>query len=181
MIVVVASVLLVVDGAGCGASSREVTIPRAQQTDLADAFALLRSLGLRVAIDGATADSSLRPAGVARMSPPAGTRVRVGTIVALTPSDLGPAGSPAVLTSHPRYRTPNFIGATAALAIGWASRHDMFWSIPRLPPLAASDARSLFAAYTVTSQTPKPGATIAQGIMVGRSFRPTPLTLTLKP
>jgi hypothetical protein len=165
-----------------GAAPRDVTIPtRARQTDLAGAFALLHSLGLRVAIDHATRYSSLKPAWVARMSPAAGTRVPVGTVVTITPSDRGPIGSPAVLQSHPRYRVPSFIGRTAAIAIGWANSRDMFWSIPQLPPLPASDARTLFAAYRVTSQTPRPGKTIVQGMMTGGGFKPTPLTLRLQP
>ena len=173
---------LLLTGCGAAASSRKVTIPvRARETDLADAFALLRSLGLRVGIDRTTAYSSLGPAWLARLSPPAGTRVPSGAVVTITPTDLGPRGSPAVLKSHPRYRVPSFIGRTAAAAIAWANGHRMFWSIPRLPALAASSARTLFDAYRVTAQVPAPGGTLGQGVIVGRGFRPTPLTLTLQP
>jgi hypothetical protein len=56
----------------------------------------------------------------------------------------------------------------------------MFWSIPHVPPLPASDARSFFAAYRVTTQAPRPGKTIVQGVMIGEGFKPTPLTLTLR-
>jgi hypothetical protein len=55
----------------------------------------------------------------------------------------------------------------------------MFWSIPDLPVLEASDARHLFDAYGVVAQQPKPGGTIVQGVMVGHGFKPTPLTLTV--
>jgi hypothetical protein len=55
----------------------------------------------------------------------------------------------------------------------------MFWSIPELPALKASDAPHLFDAYRVTAQRPKPGRTIVQGVMVGRAFKPTPLTLSV--
>lgn len=180
-LLVAASLLL----AGCavgGGSRREVTIPvRARETDLAHAFAMLRSLGLRVAIDRSTAYSSLTPAWVARLTPSVGARVSVGTVVTITPSDVGPRGSPAVLKSHPRYRVPSFVGRSAAVGIGWANGHRMFWSIPRLPALPASDARTLFAAYRVTSQVPTPGKTIVQGAMIGEGFRPSPLTLALRP
>ena len=64
---------------------------------------------------------------------------------------------------------------------GWANSHHMFWSIPRLPALPASHAPTLFAAYRVTSQAPRPGKMIVQGIMIGRGFKPTPLTLALQP
>jgi hypothetical protein len=165
-----------------GASHRDVAIPvRARETDLADAFSMLRSLGLRVAIDHSTTYSSLTPAWVARLTPSVGTRVSIGTLVTITPTDLGPRGSPAVLKSHPRYRVPPFIGKTAATAIGWANSHNMFWSIPQLPALPASNAQTLFAAYRVTSQAPRPGAKIVQGIMIGEGFKPTPLTLALQP
>ena len=82
--------------------------------------------------------------GEARLTPSAGTRVSVGTVVTITPSGLGPRGSPAVLKSHPRSRVPSFVGRTAATAIGWANSHHMFWSIPRLPALPASHAPTLF-------------------------------------
>lgn len=178
---VMAFLLLTTSAVG-GAPPRDVTIPvRVRETDLADAFSILRPLGLRVAIDHSTAYSSLTPAWVARLTPSAGTRVSVGTVVTITPSGLGPRGSPAVLKSHPRYRVPSFVGRTAATAIGWANSHHMFWSIPRLPALPASHAPTLFAAYRVTSQAPRPGKMIVQGIMIGRGFKPTPLTLALQP
>ncbi|MDE3191996.1 MAG: PASTA domain-containing protein [Acidobacteriota bacterium] len=178
----VAGVVMVGSGAGnAPAASNKVTIPlRARETELASAFALLRSLGLRVAIDRSASYSSLTPAWVAKLSPRVGTRVSIGTVVTVTPSNLGPRGSPSVLKSHPRYRVPSFIGKTAATAIAWANRHHMYWSIPAIPTLPASSAPTLFAAYRVTSQTPKPGGTIVQGIMIGKGFRPTPLTLTLQ-
>jgi hypothetical protein len=180
--VLVAASLLVATSEVGAVTPREVTIPtRARETDLAGAFAMLRSLGLRVAINHSTAYSSLKPAWVAAMTPAAGARVPVGTVVTITPSDRGPIGSPGVLKSHPRYRVPSFVGKTAATAIGWADSHHMFWSIPRLTPLPASDARTLFAAYRVTSQAPKSGKTIVQGIMIGRGFKPTPLSLTVHP
>ena len=52
---------------------------------------------------------------------------------------------------------------------------------PKLPALHASNAPHLFAAYRVVAQQPKPGGTIVQGVMVGRGFKPTPLTLTVVP
>lgn len=178
---VVAFVLLASSAVG-GTSTRDVKIPaRARETDLAGAFSMLRSLGLRVAIDHSTAYSSLTPAWVARLTPSVGTRVPVGDGVTITPSDHGPIGSPAVLNSHPRYRVPSFIGKTAATAIGWANSHHMFWSIPRLPALPTSHAQTLFAAFRVTSQAPRPGKMIVQGIMTGEGFKPTPLTLALHP
>ena len=177
-----ATFLLLATSAVGGASPRDVTIPvRARETDLADAFAMLRSLGLRVAIDHSTAYSSLTPAWVARLTPSVGTRVPVGTVVTITPSGLRVHGSPDTLKSHPHYRVPSFIGRTAATAIGWANSHHMYWSIPQLPALPASHSQTLFAAYRVTSQAPRAGKMIVQGIMIGEGFKPTPLTLALQP
>lgn len=173
-------VLLAATACGTAASSKKVTIPlRVRQTDLAGAFAMLRSLGLRVAVDRSVSYSSLTPAWVENVSPAVGQRVSTGAVVTLTPSDDGPFGSPSVLKSHPHYRVPSFIGKTAATAIEWANRHNMYWSV-RTVPLPASSAPTLFAAYRVTSQSPTPGGTIVQGVMVGKGFRPTPLTLTLQ-
>jgi hypothetical protein len=55
----------------------------------------------------------------------------------------------------------------------------MFWSIPELPALKASDAQHLFDAYRVAAQQPKPGGPITQGVMVGHGFKPTPLILSV--
>lgn len=171
-----------VSACGTAATSKNVTIPvRARDTDLAAAFVMLRSLGLRVATDRSVSYSSLKPAWVAGLSPRVGTRVSTGTVVTLTPSTDGPVGSPSVLKSHPRYRVPSFIGKSATAAVEWANRHDMYWSISTIPRLLASSAPTLFASYRVASQIPKPGGTIVQGVMVGNSFRPTPLTITLRP
>jgi beta-lactam-binding protein with PASTA domain len=179
---VAAASILVAANVAASRTSHEVTIPqRAAHEQLAEAFALLRSLCLRVSIDQAAAYSALKPAWVARVAPAVGKRVAVGSVVVLTPTDDGPIGSPAVLKSHPRYVVPNFVGRPAADAIAWASDHHMYWSIAALPALPSSHARQLFAAYTVTSQTPQAGESIEQGFMTGQSFHPTPLTLTVDP
>jgi hypothetical protein len=83
------------------------------------------------------------------------------------------------LKSHPHYRVPNFIGDSVSAAVAWADAHNMFWAIPHVPALPSSDAAHLFDAYRVVSQLPKPGGTIVQGVMVGRGFKPTPLTLAV--
>ena len=175
-------VLTLATACGNATPSKKVTIPaEVRQTDLAGAFALLRSLGLRVAIDRSVSYSSLTPAWVLKVSPAVGQRVSTAGAVTLTPSDDGPFGSPSVLKSHPHYRVPNFIGKTAATAIVWANHHNMYWNIRAMPTLRDSSAPTLFAAYRVKSQAPGPGGMIEQGVMVGRGFRPTPLTITLQP
>jgi hypothetical protein len=170
--------------AGCasgherGTESKYVTVPlRAQQTDIVDAYDILHRLGLRIELTRPTAISSLIEPG-AKLTPPAGVRVPRGSTVKISP-ERGPIGSPAVLKSHPHYRVPDFIGRTASVAIDWADAHDMFWAIPELRTLRASAASHLFDAYRVVAQQPKPGGSIVQGVMIGRGFKPTPLTLTV--
>jgi hypothetical protein len=173
------STMLVANVAG-SRGSRNVTIPqRAAHEQLAEVFALLRSLGLRVSINQAVAYSALKPAWVANVAPAVGEGVVVGSVVVITPTDDGPVGSPALLKSHPRYVVPKFVGRPAEDAIDWANDHHIFWSIAALPPLPPSHAKQLFAAYTVTSQSPQAGETIEQGFITGQSFHPTPLALTV--
>jgi beta-lactam-binding protein with PASTA domain len=164
---------------GCGSSHKSyVTVPlRAQQTSIVGAYDLLHRLGLRVELTRQTVISSLYEPS-AKLFPRAGTRVPRDSAVQITPTG-GPRGSPAVLKSNPHYRVPDFTGRLASAAIRWAEDHRMFWSIPELPALQASDAPHLFDAYRVAAQQPKPGGTIVQGVMVGHGFKPTPLTLTV--
>jgi hypothetical protein len=165
--------------AACGAGHKRYTIVplRAQQTDLVDSYDILHRRGLRVELTRQTAITSLIEPTV-KLSPRAGSRVLRGSTVRITP-EHGPIGSPAVLKSNPHYRVPNFAGQLASVAIRWAEGHDMFWAIPELPALPASDAPHLFDAYRIEAQAPTPGNVIVQGVMVGRGFKPTPLTLKL--
>ena len=164
---------------GCGSSHKSyVTVPlKAQQTSIVGAYDLLHRLGLRVGLTQQTAISSLDEPS-AKLSPRAGTRVPRGSSIQITPNG-GPHGSPAVLNSNPHYRVPDFTGRPASAAVRWADDHRMFWSIPEMPALKASDMPHLLDAYRVTAQQPKPGRTIVQGVMVGRGFKPTPLTLSV--
>lgn len=165
--------------AGCGGGSTSfVTVPlRAQQTDIVGAYDILHRLGLHVEVTQQTAITSL-VVPVVKLSPPAGARVRRGSTIMITP-EQGLIGSPAVLKSHPHYRVPNFSGRPLSAAIRWADAHYMFWAIPILPALPASSAPDLFDAYRIVGQQPKPGGTIVQGVMVGKGFKPTPLTLSV--
>ncbi|HEV7564927.1 MAG TPA: hypothetical protein VGO31_03085 [Microbacteriaceae bacterium] len=164
---------------GCGSSHRSyVTVPlRAQQTSIVGAYDLLHRLGLRVELTRQTGISSLYQPS-AKLLPRAGTRVPRGSTVQITPTG-GPRASPAVLKANPHYRVPDFTGSPASAAIRWADEHRMFWSIPELPALKASDAPHLFDAYRVTAQHPKPGGTIMQGVMVAHAFKPTPFTFSV--
>jgi len=175
-----AAALAVLALAGCGAAPR-ATVPRsARFRDLPDAYALLRAQGFRVAVARPVAVTSLETPFVTLLSPGAGTSAPRGSTVTIETSSGGPIGSPTFERGL-RVRVPSFAGKPASVAVAWADAHRMYWAIPHLPPLAGSTAPSLFAAYRVTAQAPRPGAALAEGVMVGRGFRPTPLTLTVVP
>jgi beta-lactam-binding protein with PASTA domain len=153
-----------------------VTVPeRAAHTDIVDASDLLHRLGLRVELTKQIAISSLAVPGV-ELSPVAGTRLPRGSAVTIAPG-FGALGSPGVSTSRPHYRVPNFDGQLLDVAVTWTNQHAMYWSVPALPALPASDAPHLFDAYRIIHQTPEPGQTIVQGVARGHAFRVTPLTL----
>jgi hypothetical protein len=174
--------ILVLALSACGSSGP--TIPKAAaDSPLEQSYSLLRSLGLRVEVqflDTSTLNvSSEQDPIVQRMWPAPGTHVKPGSVVTL-PAMPGMIGSPVVLKSHPRHRVPSFVGRPAAAAIRWADTHDMYWAIPDLPPLYASPARELFAAYRVVAQQPKPGSVLGQGHRTrAGGYRLTPLTLTV--
>jgi hypothetical protein len=156
----------------------EVTVPaRAAETDVIDAYDVLHQLGLRVGITEQIGVGSLA-LGTVTLAPPAGTRVPRGSTIEITPH-LGPVGSPAVLKSEPHCTVPDFTGESLSQAVGWADGHDMYWAVPKLPPLDPSTAPHLFDAYRVVGQDPKPGDVLGQGVKSGAGYRPTPLTLTV--
>ena len=158
------------------AQSTSVTVPlQAQETDIIGAYDILHQLGLRVEVTRQVAVASLAVPSVS-LSPQAGVSVVRGSTIAVTP-EPGPLGSPAVLTSHPHYRVPDFRGRPLSTAIAWCGAHQMFWSIPSLPALPASGSPHLFDAYRIVGQQPRPGDTLGQGVAIGSAFEPTPLTL----
>jgi len=158
------------------ARTGDVTVPTpAAGTDILDVYSRLHRLGFRVELTQRTRIWSLGEPG-ATLTPAAGTRVARGSVVQINPSYTAD-GSPAVSRSDPHYSVPNFGGKTLTVAIRWAKRHDMFWSIPKLPALPASTAPHMFAAYRIVGQQPKPHHTIGQGVLSGRGYRVTPLTL----
>ena len=158
-----------------------VVVPlHAQQTDVLDAYDQLHAAGLRVELSKPIAISALRVPLAARVTPRPGTRVPRGSVITITPAP-GPISSPAVLDSHPHYTVPSFIGRPAETAVAWAQAHAMFWAIPHLQPLPPSSAQHLLTAYRIVGQYPQAGGAIVQGVMVGRGFRPTPLTVTVAP
>lgn len=179
MLVPIAAVIVTVALSACGSSGP--TIPKAAAgSTLGRSYSLLRSLGLRVEVhflDTRTLRvSSLQDPIVERTWPSPGTQVKRGSLVTLL-AQPGLIGSPAVSKSNPRHRVPDFVGRSAAAAIRWADRHDLYWSIPHLPAPYSSRAKQLFAAYRVVAQRPKPGTVLGQGHLTSGGYRPTPVTL----
>ena len=181
LVLAVAALVAVPAGGARVEQKAFVIVPlHAQQTDVLDAYDQLHAAGLRVQMVKPMAISALRVPMAARVFPRPGTRVERGSVVTITPAP-GLIGSAAVLDSHPRYIVPSFIGLPAESAVTWAQAHSMFWAVPHLQPLPPSSAQHLLDAYRIVGQYPRPGGTIVQGVMVGRGFRPTPLTLTVVP
>jgi hypothetical protein len=176
--------LAIVMLSACGSSGR--VIPRAAaNVPLAESFARLHALGLRVEVRFGRSNrlnvSSLRAPIVERLSPPAGAHVKAGGIVKITAA-AGVIGSPVVLKSNPHVQVPNFVGGRTAVALNWADRHGMYWAIPAIPPLPPSRASRLFDAYRVVAQRPKPGAVLGQGQLTrSGGYRVTPLILIVRP
>jgi beta-lactam-binding protein with PASTA domain len=161
------------------ATGKRVTIsPRAARADVGTAYRILDRQGLRVDLASRTYLSSLDPE-FASLDPPAGTSVARGSVVTITPCPGG-LGSPAVSKADPHFVVPDFKAQPLSAAIDWANQHGMFWAVS-LPASPIPEASSLFDAYRVVGQDPKPGASISQGVQSGNSFRVTPLTLTVDP
>ena len=112
-------------------------------------------------------------------SPAAGTRVLRGATVSvrrLTCYLGSPAGGydRAVVV-------PDLRGATAASAVGWAERNQLYWELDRLPALPASGRPRLLDNYVVTDQQPPAGSLLARGTpcpgATGGCFVATPLVM----
>jgi len=140
------------------------------------AFERLRERGLRVAIPSAIHFQATSSPMVAGQTPPAGTRVKWGSVVTLRTS-WGPIGSPGGPDELPVYRVPEFRGKTLGDAVAWTEGKTIYWETD-LPPLPPSSAKHLFDAYVVRSQRPAAGSGLKLWVRVaGRGVRLTPLAL----
>lgn len=165
--------------AGAGRPGTVVVPADAAHTDILAGYDELRAAGLRIVLTRAVPISSLIVPLVSQLTPRPGSRVRVGSVVRITPG-FGPIGSPVVSKADPHYRVPSFVGKSALAAADWASSHGLYWAVPHLPALTRSSAAHLLGAYRIITQQPKPGGTIRQGVLIKRKgYHPTPLTLTV--
>ncbi|HVV76227.1 MAG TPA: hypothetical protein VHC43_09340 [Mycobacteriales bacterium] len=122
--------------------------------------------------------TSLAPVFVA-LDPPAGTAVTHGSIVTLTPCPA-PLGSPAVATPQRHFVVPDFTNMRLSAAVTWTDKHSLYWATT-LPATVIPDADGLLDGYEIVRQSPQPGQELGQGVLKGRAYRVTPLTLRVVP
>ena len=153
-----------------------VVVPGVRGGGFPFAFDRLRERGLRVAIPSTIHFHATSSPMVAGQTPPAGTRVKWGSVVTLRTS-WGPIGSPGGPNELPVYRVPDFGGKPLGDAVAWMEGKTIYWETD-LPPLPPSSAKHLFDAYVVKSQRPAAGSGLKLWIRVaGRGVRLTPLAL----
>jgi hypothetical protein len=105
---------------------------------------------------------------VRRIAPAAGRRVARGSVVTVSVSSGGVAGSsPGVPVGRlPSYLVPDFTGHLASTAPSWLRGKTLSFTA-YLGPLRAGNASSLFANYVVTRQAPAPDDGIPQEATLG--------------
>ena len=133
-----------------------------------DAYAQLRSMGLRVSVrppkwePGALYTRSRASTDIVATHPAPGTPLKPGSVVTLV-AEGGPiAAGVGPPPRYGRYRLPNFVGRSAAAALGWAWDRSLSYAVS-LPSLHAASARSFFAAYRVVGQRPAAGSVVVSG------------------
>jgi beta-lactam-binding protein with PASTA domain len=173
-----AALLLICVFVGCSRDDR-VTVPRVQDKCVVKAYEQLHDLELRVEIEGRFAVASTYCPGVAGQAPKAGTKVDAGSVVKLDPG-FGLHGL-LVVTEPDRVVVPDVIGARLDAATRRLESLGLAWMTRRLPPLPASDAPTLLAAYKVTKMEPGPGETHDQHRVRRNMTTTKPLTLWATP
>ena len=166
--------------AGGGVSAKIVTVPIASRTmTVAVGYQRLRARGLRVAI---ARDFSIPPLCLpvaTQQSPPAGARVRAGSVVTLSGAFCGAGRAP----SSPRSAAvvPLFVGRSLAAVYAWATKRHMFWTVPNLPSLPARQATHFLDNYIVVRQRPKARLVLHRATVDPYSTTLTPLTIWATP
>jgi Tol biopolymer transport system component len=154
------------------------TVPKVVGLNVIDGFAGLRRAGLRVALPERFTLDSRSLALIGSQTPAPGEHVEWGTVVMLR---TGGAESGVVVidVDMPSYVVPDFTGKALAEGVRWTyDKLAVWWRAPDLPPLPATDAESLLAAYRIVGQGPAPGATLTPVRYVDGRNVFTPLTLS---
>jgi hypothetical protein len=147
---------------------RARVVPKVTGRTLPGAYHALHAAGYRVSypdkIVAGSPDFYGCYAQIKSESPAAGTRLRHGRTVTLTPDPLVcPVGSPGVSKKNASHKVPDFHGKTVSVVARWAAHHDLAWEAGELAPLVKGDAPKLLANYRVTAQKPKPGTKLKYG------------------
>lgn len=94
-------------------------------------------------------------------------------------STAGISSASVFLHARIAVAVPDFVGKRTTAAVAWIQHRNLYCAAA-IPPLYAGAAPSLFGNYTITAQRPRAGGTMQLGIEGHNSFRPTPLTLTVR-
>jgi beta-lactam-binding protein with PASTA domain len=172
---VVGSALALFVGSADSADRRRVNVPDVYGRRLTTAFEQLRPDGLRVGIESDFFLASNVHALVSRQRPLASARVRRAQTVTLT-VDRALKGL-AVGGGHPVI-VPLVAGLPLDHAVRALSGVGLTFWVARAPPIRSSAARTLFAAYCVTGQSPEAGTTFQQVIPLGRNEHGAVTSLT---
>jgi hypothetical protein len=150
--------LVLMVGALIGCSRTDtVTVPNLHDECVVEAYQQLEDLGMKVEIDGPFAVASNYCPGVEGHAPEAGSKVDAGSVVKLHPG-FGLHGLPVVSEAEP-VALPDLIGMRLDIAVSKLESLGLLWTTRRLPPLPASDARTLLENYSVTKMEPDAGET----------------------
>jgi hypothetical protein len=162
-----------------------VASPDVVGLSLDHAYSELRRSGLRVSFPNSF-DPGCLPT-VSAQRPRAGEPVRGASTTVLTLRIVGCAlGSPAVPVGPlPSATVPRFMGRPLLAAVAWVNKHQLSVQITDgLPGLRNADAPQLLANYRITSQRPRPGATLTLGIGHSNAsegtWLPTPLRISCR-
>jgi hypothetical protein len=163
---------------GCS-NAEQVTVPNLHQKSVVDAYAQLRSLGLKVAIDGPVDATPNHPSWVAGHAPEAGSKADVGSVVTLH-SGGGPIGSIFAVDEPDPVVLPDLVGVRLDVATRRLDNLGLLWWTRPMPPLPASDAPTLLEQYEVTRMAAPPGSSYDQYSRRGTSSSFRPLGLWAK-
>jgi beta-lactam-binding protein with PASTA domain len=160
--------------AGCGSQAQLVDVPSNHGRDLATALARLHAAGFKASFDAASTPCGDGLPWVNVQSPRAPARAPRGSVITLT-FGFSPIPSPAVPKYHERWAiVPKLVGRDASHALGDLPR--AMWPCVRVRSAHATSAGGL----AVVAQSPRAGTRLpAYGVMIGRGYRPTTVSLTL--
>jgi beta-lactam-binding protein with PASTA domain len=158
---------------GCGSGRSYVNLPSNHGRQLSEALRRLHAVGLRGSFHAAWTPCGEGLPWVSTQSPRAPARVRRGSVVALK-FGYSPIPSPGVPLHHARFtKVPKLVGREFSDAL---RRLTAIWPCVRVRAASATSSSRV----VVITQKPGPGTQVpAFGVVVGHSFRPTTVELTV--